>query len=150
MHFAVASDHAGFPGKQPVIQLLESLGHKVLDLGTNSADPVDYPDSAAAAAEAVLDGRAQRAIVLCGSGLGAAIAANKLPGIRAAVCHDSYSAHQGVEHDDVNVLCLGGRVIGASLIEEIVTVFAAAEFQQKERYLRRLEKIKALEQRRRT
>lgn len=147
MNFAVASDHAGFPGKQPVIRLLESLGHKVLDLGTNSTEPVDYPDSAAAAAEAVLDGRAQRAIVLCGSGLGAAIAANKLPGIRAAVCHDTYSAHQGVEHDDVNVLCLGARVIGVSLIGEIVKVFAAAEFQQEDRYLRRLDKIKALEKR---
>ncbi len=150
MNFAVASDHAGFPGKQPVIRLLKSLGHEVEDLGTDSTDPVDYPDFAIAAAEAIIHGRAQRAIVLCGSGLGAAIAANKLPGIRAAVCHDTYSSHQGVEHDDVNVLCLGTRVIGASLIEEIVTVFAAAEFQPEERYLRRLEKIKALEKRPRT
>ena len=148
MNFAVASDHAGFPGKKPVIELLTSLGHQVLDLGTHSTDPVDYPDSAAAAADAVIDGRAQRAIVLCGSGLGAAIAANKLTGIRAAVCHDTYSAHQGVEHDDVNVLCLGARVIGVSLIEEIVKVFAAATFQPEERYLRRLDKVKALEKRR--
>jgi len=148
MDYAVACDHAGFPGKKQVVDLLESLGHNVVNLGTDSTDPVDYPDYAAAAGEAILDGRAQRAVVLCGSGLGAAVAANKLPGIRAAVCHDTYSAHQGVEHDDINVLCLGARVIGPCTIEEVVRTFAAAEFQQEERYIRRLDKVKALEKRR--
>lgn len=147
MDYAVACDHAGFPAKNQVIDLLESLGHKVVDLGTHSTDPVDYPDYAAAAGEAILGGRAQRAVVLCGSGLGAAVAANKLPGIRAAVCHDTYSAHQGVEHDDINVMCLGARLIGPCTIEEVVRTFAAAEFQREERYLRRLDKIKALEKR---
>jgi ribose 5-phosphate isomerase B len=147
MDYAVACDHAGFPAKKQVVGLLESLGHKVVDLGTHSTDPVDYPDYAAAAGEALLDGRAQRAVVLCGSGLGAAVAANKLPGIRAAVCHDTYSAHQGVEHDDINVLCLGTRVIGSCTIEEVVRTFAAAEFQREERYIRRLGKIEALEKR---
>ncbi len=148
MDYAVACDHAGFPAKSQVIGLLECLGHKVVDLGTHSTDPVDYPDYAAAAGEAILDGRAQRAVVLCGSGLGAAVAANKLPGIRAAVCHDTYSAHQGVEHDDINVLCLGARVIGPCTIDEVVRTFAAAEFQREERYISRLDKIKALEKRR--
>ncbi len=148
MDYAVACDHAGFPAKDQVVGLLESLGHKVVDLGTHSTNPVDYPDYAVAAGEAILDGRAQRAVVLCGSGLGAAVAANKLPGIRAAVCHDTYSAHQGVEHDDINVLCLGARVIGPCTIEEVVRTFAAAEFQQEERYTRRLHKIQALEKRR--
>ncbi len=147
MDYAVACDHAGFPAKDQVVGLLESLGHKVVDLGTHSTNPVDYPDYAVAAGEAILDGRAQRAVVLCGSGLGAAVAANKLPGIRAAVCHDTYSAHQGVEHDDINVLCLGARVIGPCTIEEVVRTFVAAEFQREERYVRRLDKIKALEKR---
>ena len=148
MDYAVACDHAGFPVKNQVVGLLESLGHKVVDLGTHSTDPVDYPDYAAAAGEAILDGRAQRAVVLCGSGLGAAVTANKLPGIRAAVCHDTYSAHQGVEHDDINVLCLGARVIGPCTIDEVVRTFAAAKFQREERYICRLDKIKALEKRR--
>ena len=145
MDYAVACDHAGFPAKSQVVGLLESLGHKVVDLGTHSTDPVDYPDYAAAAGEAVLDGRVQRAVILCGSGLGAAVAANKLPGIRAAVCHDTYSAHQGVEHDDMNVLCMGARIIGEELVREIAQSFASAKFSGEERHQRRLDKVLAME-----
>ncbi|MGD8376337.1 MAG: ribose 5-phosphate isomerase B [Acidobacteriota bacterium] len=145
MRFAVSSDHAGFPMKQIVVQRLEELGHEVLDLGTDSTAPVDYPDFAALAGRAILDGRVERAVVLCGSGGGAAIAANKLAGIRAAVCHDAYSAHQVVEHDDVNVLCLGARVIGPALAGELLKAFAGARFSGDERHQRRLDKIGALE-----
>ncbi len=147
MRFAVAADHAGFPLKERVIRRLEELGHETVDLGTDSTDPVDYPDYAAAAGDALLDGRAERAIVLCGSGQGAAVAANKIPGIRAATCHDTYSAHQAVEHDDVNILCLGARVVGTSLVDELVSAFAAARFTGEERHRRRLGKIQALEDR---
>ena len=150
MRFAVACDHAGYPLKATVVRRLEELGHAVLDLGTDSTAAVDYPDFAAAASEAVLDGRADRAVVLCGSGQGAAVAANKLRGIRAAACHDTYSAHQAVEHDDVNVLCLGTRVIGPALAEELVAAFAGARFSGDERHRRRLAKIQALEERGRT
>lgn len=131
--------------KQIVVQRLEELGHEVLDLGTDSTAPVDYPDFAALAGRAILDGRVERAVVLCGSGGGAAIAANKLAGIRAAVCHDAYSAHQVVEHDDVNVLCLGARVIGPALAGELLKAFAGARFSGDERHQRRLDKIGALE-----
>ena len=147
MRFAVAADHAGFPLKERVIRRLEKLGHEAVDLGTGSTDPVDYPDYAAAAGDALLDGRGERAIVLCGSGQGAAVAANKIPGIRAAVCHDTYSAHQAVEHDDVNILCLGTRVVGPALVDELVAAFAAARFTGEERHRRRLAKIQALEER---
>ncbi len=147
MRFAVAADHAGFPLKERVIRRLEELGHEAVDLGTGSTDPVDYPDYAAAAGDALLDGRGERAIVLCGSGQGAAVAANKIPGIRAAVCHDTYSAHQAVEHDDVNILCLGTRVVGPALVDELVAAFAAARFTGEERHRRRLAKIQALEER---
>ena len=147
MRFAVACDHAGFPLKDHVIRRLEELGHEVLDLGTNSTASVDYPDYAAAASHAVLDGRAERAVVLCGSGQGAAIAANKIPGIRAATCHDTYSAHQVVEHDDVNVLCLGARIVGAALVDELLAAFAGAKFTEEERHRRRLGTIQALEDR---
>lgn len=147
MRVAVSCDHAGFPGKEAVVRRLRALGHEVLDLGTHSTEPVDYPDIAAAAARAVLDGRAERAVVLCGSGAGAAIVANKFAGIRAAVCHDTYSAHQVVEHDDVNILCLGGRIVGPALIDELVTAFAGARFAGDERFVRRLEKLRAIEER---
>ena len=148
MRYAVACDHAGFPLKEAVVRKLETLGHKVLDLGTDSTESVDYPDYAAAGARAVLDGRAERAVILCGSGQGAAIAANKLPGIRAAVCHDIYSSHQAVEHDDVNVLCLGARVVGPAVIDDLLQAFASARFTGEERHRRRLGKIEVLEKER--
>ena len=147
MKIAVACDHAGFPLKSTVVAVLEAAGHQVIDLGTHSTDPVDYPDYAAAAGEAVLAGKAERAVLLCGSGVGAAVAANKLRGIRAGVCHDVYSAHQGVEHDDVNVLTLGPRVIGAALAEDLVRAFVAARFTGEPRHVRRLAKVAALEAR---
>ena len=145
MIVAIACDHAGFPMKGTVIETVRTLGHTVLDLGTNSTEPVDYPDFAAAAGRAVLDGRAERAIILCGSGVGAAVAANKLVGIRSGVCHDTYSAHQAVEHDDMNVLALGPRVIGPALAPELVRAFLGARFTGEERHARRLAKVAALE-----
>src|ERR1700680_2470267 len=145
MLIAIAADHAGFSLKQYLIPFLESHGHSPLDLGTYSADPVDYPDFAEAVGRAVLDRKAERGVLICGSGVGASVAANKLPGIRAAVCHDSYSAHQGVEHDDMNVLVLGSRIIGSKLAEDLVKAFLAAKFTNEERHVRRLGKVKALE-----
>jgi ribose 5-phosphate isomerase B len=125
---AVACDHGGFPLKAKVIEVVRAAGHEVIDLGTDSTEPVDYPDKAAAAGRAVLDGRADRAIILCGSGVGASVAANKLHGIRSGVCHDVYSAHQAVEHDDMNVLALGARVIGEELAADLVRAFLAAQY----------------------
>lgn len=145
MRIALASDHAGFDLKEHLAKWLTEAGHAVYDLGTHSSDPVDYPDYAAAAGRAVLDGRANRAIVVCGSGAGACVAANKLNGIRAALAHDTYTAAQMVEHDDVNLLCLGSRVIGVMLAESVVGAFLAASFSGEERHRRRLEKVKALE-----
>ena len=145
MKVAIAGDHGGFPLKAAVIEAVRAAGHEPLDLGTHSTDPVDYPDFAAAAARAVQDGRAERAIVLCGSGVGAAVAANKLAGIRAGVCHDTYSAHQAVEHDDVNVLALGARVVGAALAAELVRAFLQARYTAEPRHARRLAKLIALE-----
>lgn len=145
MKIAVGCDHAGFPLKRGVIDCLRSLGHSVEDLGTDSTDPVDYPDFARAVALSVTSGRSERGIVICGSGVGASVAANKLPGIRAGLCHDTYSAHQGVEHDDMNVLVLGGRVIGPVLARELVAAYLGATFTGEERHRRRLEKIYALE-----
>lgn len=145
MRIAVAADHAGFPLKDLAIRVVEDAGHCADDLGTFSTEPVDYPDTARAAATAVRDGRAERAVVVCGSGAGVAVAANKFPGVRAAVCHDTYTAHQCVEHDDVNVLCLGGRVVGAALAEEIMRAFLAAEFSGEDRHRRRLAKIEEIE-----
>jgi len=145
MKVAVASDHAGFPLKDRVIQELSKLGHETIDLGTCSTDPVDYPDYSRAVAEAVLDGRADRAVLLCGSGAGACVAANKFKGIRAATCHDPFSAHQCVEDDDVNVLCLGARVIGPELAVELVRQYIGAKFSGLERHKRRLEKIAGFE-----
>src|SRR3984957_21149614 len=141
MKVAVASDHAGFPLKAQVIEELGKLGHQAIDLGTDSTAPVDYPDYSKAAAEAVLQGRADRAILLCGSGAGACVAANKFKGVRAATCHDPFSAHQSVEDDDVNVLCLGSRVVGAGLAVDLVRRYLAANFSGLERHQRRLGKI---------
>ena len=146
MKVALGADHAGFELKQELIPSLRSLGHEVVDLGTNSTEPVDYPDVAAVVAGAVLGGTVERGVLICGSGVGASVAANKLPGIRAGLCHDSYSAHQGVEHDDMNVLVLGARVIGVELARELVRLFLGARFTHEERHERRLAKIAALEQ----
>jgi len=144
---AIASDHAGFPLKAFLVTHLKALGHKVEDLGTDSADvPVDYPDFAAKTADAVIHGKAGKGIVVCGSGVGACVAANKFKGIRAAVCHDTYSARQGVEHDDMNVLCLGARIIGTALAQEIVEAFVDARFSNEPRHVRRLDKIRSFEQ----
>jgi ribose 5-phosphate isomerase B len=145
MQIAVGADHAGFPLKGSLVEFLKSEGHAVLDLGTHNTDPVDYPDFAEAVGEAVLQGNAERGLLVCGSGLGACVAANKLPGIRAALCHDSYSARQGVAHDDVNVLCLGARVIGPALAVEVLRVWLATRFSEEERHKRRLAKIVELE-----
>ena len=147
MRVAIGADHAGFALKQLIGGDLRDLGHKVIDLGTDSMDPVDYPDYAEAVGKVILDGKADRGVLVCGSGVGASVAANKLPGIRAALCHDTYSARQGVEHDDMNILVLGGRVIGSELARELVHAYLAALFTKEERHRRRLEKIKALEKR---
>ena len=145
MRIALGSDHAGYPLKDHLASWLAESGHAVYDLGTHNTDPVDYPDYAAAVASAVLDGRADRGIVICGSGAGAAVAANKLNGIRASVAHDTYTARQMVEHDDVNVLCLGARVIGSEVARELITAFLQAKFSREDRHVRRVEKIRALE-----
>jgi RpiB/LacA/LacB family sugar-phosphate isomerase len=145
MRIAIASDHAGFKLKQELAEYLGELGHTVINLGTNSEDPVDYPDHAAAVGNALLAGAAERGILICGSGVGASVAANKLKGIRAGLCHDTYSAHQGVEHDDMNVLVLGARVIGPAVGRELANAFVHATFSGEARHLRRLSKIKALE-----
>jgi ribose 5-phosphate isomerase B len=145
MRIACAFDHAGFPLKQIVLEVVHEEGHEAVDLGTNSTDPVDYPDTARSAADAVREGRAERAVVVCGSGAGVAVAACKVPGIRAACTHDTYSAHQCVEHDDVNVLCLGARVIGPALAREVIAAFLGASFTGEERHVRRLGKVNAIE-----
>ncbi len=147
MRIAIAADHAGFPLKQELTPWLRSSGHEVTDLGTNSAEPVDYPDYAEAIAHAVLEGRTERGVLICGSGVGASVAANKVPGIRAGLCHDTYSAHQGVEHDDMNVLVLGARVIGVELARELVRAFLGAAFSRAPRHVRRVGKIRAIEER---
>jgi RpiB/LacA/LacB family sugar-phosphate isomerase len=145
MRIALGSDHAGYTLKEHLATWLAESGHAVYDLGTHNSDPVDYPDYAAAVSSAVLDGRADRGIVICGSGAGASVAANNLNGIRASVAHDVYTAHQMVEHDDVNVLCLGSRVIGTALAQDLINAFLAAKFTREDRHVRRLEKIRALE-----
>jgi ribose 5-phosphate isomerase B len=145
MRIAVGADHAGYALKEHISSWLAESGHAVYDLGTHTTDPVDYPDYSAAVAQAVLDGRADRGIIICGSGAGAAIAANKFRGIRAGVAHDTYTAHQMVEHDDVNVLALGSRVVGQALAEDLVQTFLEAKFSREERHVRRLDKIRALE-----
>ncbi len=147
MSIVVGADHAGFDLKQAVLESLRAAGEQVIDIGTHNREPVDYPDSARAVAETILRGDAERGILVCGSGVGASVAANKLPGIRAGVCHDTYSARQGVEHDDMNVLCLGARVIGPELAVELVRTFLGASFSGEERHRRRLAKIHELEER---
>jgi RpiB/LacA/LacB family sugar-phosphate isomerase len=146
MKVAVGADHAGYALKQELIPSLGALGHEVTDLGTGSTQPVDYPDIAESVGRAVLEGAVERGVLICGSGVGASVAANKLAGVRAGLCHDSYSAHQGVEHDDMNVLVLGARVIGVELARELARVFLAARFSHEERHERRLGKIRALEE----
>ena len=148
MRVAVAADHAGFELKEQLAERLRADGHEVLDLGTDSTAPVDFPDFAAVLGEAVREGRAERGVLVCGSGVGASVAANKLRGIRAGLCHDTYSAHQGVEHDDMNVLCLGARIIGVELASEITRAFLGARFQsEEERFRRRLGKVLKIEAR---
>jgi RpiB/LacA/LacB family sugar-phosphate isomerase len=147
MNVAVASDHAGFDLKNRLLADLKATGHTVTDLGTNSTDPVDYPDYAEKIGAAVLTGGAERGILICGSGVGASVAANKIPGIRASLSHDVYSAHQGVEHDDANVLVLGSRVIGVETARELAHAFLNARFTAEERHARRLAKVHAIEQR---
>jgi len=146
---AVGCDHAGFPLKYIVLEAVRQAGHEVLDLGTFSTEAVDYPDYAEKVGEAILSGDAWRGILLCGSGVGACIAANKVDGIYSAVCHDTYSAHQGVEHDDMNVLCMGARIVGPEVVRELVLEFLAARFvgndPGQERHKRRVEKVRKME-----
>ena len=149
MILAIATDHAGFPFKKILMEHIRILGHEMLDLGTDSTQPVDYPDTAEKLGRAIQAGHAERGILLCGSGVGACIAANKMKGIYACVCHDTYSARQGVEHDDMNVLCLGVKVIGPEMAKEIVAAFLAARYwgqdPGQERHARRVAKIRKLE-----
>ncbi|MFI5249002.1 MAG: ribose 5-phosphate isomerase B [Gemmatimonadales bacterium] len=147
MHIAIASDHTGVDRKAEVVAALRADGHTVDDLGTDSTAPVDYPDYAERLGLAVIDGRAERGVLICGSGVGASVAANKIPGIRASVCHDSYSAHQGVEHDNMNILVFGARVIGSELAKELARIFVAARFTGEARHVRRLAKVHAMEER---
>ena len=142
---ALAADHAGFELKEKIAGYLKAKGFEVMDLGTHDEEPVDYPDFARAVGKALQQQKADRGILICGSGVGACVAANKMSTIRAGLCHDTYSAHQGVEHDDINVLCLGARVIGEELARELVSAFLAASFTGEERHRRRLDKIKAME-----
>jgi ribose 5-phosphate isomerase B len=146
MRVAVAFDHRGVKLRERLLEVLAALGHEAVDLGTDRPEPrVDYPDKAREVGEAIRSGEAERALLVCGSGVGASVAANKLPGIRAAICHDIYSAHQGVEHDDMNVLCLGSEVIGPELAADLTRGFLEARFDGGERFVRRLEKIEEME-----
>jgi RpiB/LacA/LacB family sugar-phosphate isomerase len=145
MRTAIGSDHAGFEMKTMLARFLCEHCEEVVDVGTHTPDPVDYPDFAEAVGKAVFEGRADRGVLICGSGIGASVAANKIHGIRAGLCHDTYSAHQGVEHDDMNVLVLGARVIGPAMAQELVAAYIGAKFTNEERHLRRLNKVKALE-----
>jgi ribose 5-phosphate isomerase B len=147
MRIALSADHAGYVLKQELAAKLTQQGHDVLDLGTHSSAPVDYPDSAEAVAAALRDKQADRGVIVCGSGAGVSIAANKFPGVRAAVCHDTYTAHQAVEHDDMNVLCLGSRVVGPALALEITLAFLGAKFSGEDRHQRRLNKVHDIERR---
>ena len=146
MRVAFGTDHGGMPLKEPLLKLLRELGHEVIDMGAYELDPADdYPDFAVAVGRAIQSGQAERGIVICGSGIGVAIAANKLGGIRACLCHDTYSARQGVVHDNMNVLCLGGRVIGVELARELVSVYMAAQYDGGGRFKRRVDKVTALD-----
>jgi RpiB/LacA/LacB family sugar-phosphate isomerase len=148
MRIAIGADHAGFTMKQDLAAQIRELGHDVLDLGAHHLDPSDdYPDFAEAVGMAVMEGKAERGVLICGSGVGVSVAANKIPGIRAAVCHDAYSAHQGVEHDNMNVLVLGSRIIGPELARELVRTYLTARFSGEERHRRRLAKVDAIENR---
>jgi ribose 5-phosphate isomerase B len=147
MKITIGSDHAGFALKKVLIDHLQKKGHQLTDVGTHSTVSVDYPDYAEAVALGVLHGGTERGILICGSGVGASVAANKIPGIRAGLCHDSYSAHQGVEHDNLNILVLGARVVGDELAKDLCTIFLNARFTSEERHQRRLAKIQAIEQR---
>lgn len=147
MKITIGSDHAGFALKKVLIDHLQKSGHQLTDVGTNSTTPVDYPDYAEAVARGVLQAGTERGILICGSGVGASVAANKIPGIRAGLCHDSYSAHQGVEHDNLNVLVLGARVVADELAKDLCTIFLNARFTAEERHQRRLAKIDAIERR---
>jgi len=147
MRIAIGADHAGFHLKQTIAADLRRQGHEIIDKGTDSENPVDYPDFAEAVSGVLLAGQAERGVLVCGSGVGASVSANKIPGIRAGLCHDTYSARQGVEHDDMNILVLGARVIGVEMARELVDHFLAAKFNGEERHRRRIEKIKALERR---
>jgi ribose 5-phosphate isomerase B len=143
---ALAFDHRGVKLRERVFEVVTGLGHEPVDLGTDRPEPrIDYPDKAREVGEAIREGRAERAVLICGSGVGASVAACKIAGIRAAICHDMYSAHQGVEHDDMNVLCLGSEVVGAELAADLVRVFLGARFDGGERYVRRLHKIEEME-----
>jgi ribose 5-phosphate isomerase B len=146
MRIAVGTDHAGLPLKQVVMDAIEAAGHIALDHGTHGVESVDYPDYALAVGRAIQRGEADRGILICGSGVGISIAASKLRSVRAGVCHDSYSAHQAVEHDDMNVLCLGSRVIGPALAADLVGIFLRAEYSRENRHQRRLDKVAAMEQ----
>jgi ribose 5-phosphate isomerase B len=145
MKVVIGSDHAGFQLKNAMGDLLRSMGNEVLDVGAFNENPSDYPDFAEAVDRAVLEGKSERGVLICGSGVGASVAANKLPGIRAGMCHDTYSAHQGVEHDNINVLVLGSRIVGVALAQDLVRAFMGAKFSNEERHVRRLGKVKALE-----
>jgi len=145
VRIAVGADHAGYSYKDRLAAQLREAGHEVLDMGTDGPEPVDFPDFAAAVARALVAGEVERGLLVCGSAVGVSIAANKFPGVRAGVCHDTYSAHQGVEHDDMNVLCLGERVIGIELAREVLTAFMGARFDGAERHRRRLSEIEAIE-----
>ncbi|MCR6727788.1 ribose 5-phosphate isomerase B [Agrobacterium fabrum] len=145
MNIVIGSDHAGFPLKADVIEVLKELGHEVEDIGSFTPDPVDFPDIAGLLCQKVRDGAAERGILVCGTGVGAAIAANKINGIRAAVCHDVHSAHQSVEHDDVNVMCIGAKIVGPWLARDLVVAYLDAEFDRNEDFVRRVEKLTALE-----
>jgi RpiB/LacA/LacB family sugar-phosphate isomerase len=148
MQIAIGADHAGFTMKEDLAAQIRKLGHDVLDLGAYKADSSDdYPDFAEAVGKAIIEGKAERGVLICGSGVGVSVAVNKFPGIRAAVCHDAYSAHQGVEHDNMNVLVLGSRIIGSELARELVRSYLAAQFSGEERHRRRLAKVDAIEHR---
>ena len=145
MRIALGCDHAGFPLKQRVASLVQSAGHQVIDCGTDTNCAVDYPDYARKVGETIIADRADRGILLCGSGVGVSVAANKIPGIRAAICHDTYSAHQGVEHDSMTVLCIGARIVGEEVATELIQAFLKAKFANEERHVRRLNKLLEIE-----
>lgn len=148
MRVTIGADHGGFPLKAELAAQIQELGYELVDVGAHHFDPLDdYPDFAEAVALNVAEGRSERGVMICGSGVGASITANKIRGVRASVCHDTYSAHQGVEHDEMNVLCLGARIVGGEIAREIVAAFLAARFIPEEKYVRRLNKIKTLDAR---